>query len=156
MRHRQHPWRDLRVFADWTVEWVSHLPPGRWGRTLHAEKKIQLVDGMTQAERRCTLDHELDHVRHGPVSVGPTWEARIDRASARRLIPLENLIEGLIRVGNPYELAEELWVDVPTLLVRLADLTDEEVARVNDAMADVQTHYPRAETDRDDLEEPAC
>ncbi|WP_153806091.1 hypothetical protein [Nocardia sp. SYP-A9097] len=36
--------------------------------------------------------------------------------------------------GDPYGLAEELWVDVQTLRIRLRHITPAEVVHVNDAL----------------------
>ncbi len=51
--------------------------------------------------------------------------------AARRLIPHEALIDALRWSLDEHELAEELWVDVATVLARLAGLTEQEKADID-------------------------
>lgn len=120
-----HPWRRLRELSDWLLGW-AHLDDDLRGLTHFDAKVIVLDRRLTQAERRCTLAHELEHVERGPVPVDPLLAAReeeaIDRAVARRLITIRHLGEALAWSRDLHEAADELWVDVPTLKARLRGL----------------------------------
>jgi hypothetical protein len=102
--------------------------------------RIWLSRILTQAERRCTLTHELVHRERGPVPEDPLAAAREERVveeiSARRLITLDALVDGLRWTRQPHELAERLWVDEPTLDVRLDTLDRLEAAEVTDLLRD--------------------
>lgn len=120
MKH-PHPWRRLRevwphldlVFAD--------LPAGTWG--LSTPEAIWLDRGLSQAERRCTLEHELVHREWGHVGCqDAATEAAVHRVVARRLVPYALLASALPWAATVEELAEELWVDEETVRVRLAHL----------------------------------
>lgn len=56
--------RDLG--PSWTLAWAD-LPPGTYGLTDHWRQTITLQRGMTYEERRCTIAHEVEHARRGPV-----------------------------------------------------------------------------------------
>lgn len=96
--------------------------------------RIWLCSTLTQAERRCTLTHELVHRERGPVPTDPAAAAReeqiVDEITARRLIALPALVAGLRWTRNPIELAEQLWVDEPTLRTRMDTLDPVEVAEI--------------------------
>jgi len=118
-----HPWRAFRHLADWTLHW-AHLPEGILGHTDHARKIVTLAHGLTQAERRCTIEHERQHVLRGPVA---PWrrereEREVDAAAARQLISLDALVEALAWSDCEHEVADELWVDVAMLRARLEHL----------------------------------
>lgn len=83
---------------------------------------------LTQAERRSVLAHELEHVERGPFPrwMTPREEAAVSAAAARKLIRLHDLGEALAWADHPAEVAEELWVDIPTVRARLAGLTRDE------------------------------
>lgn len=55
-------------------------------------------------------------------------EQIVDEITARRLITVPQLAEGLRWSREPRELAEHLWVDQPTLQTRMATLDPVEVA----------------------------
>lgn len=87
-----------------------------------------MAHGLTQAERRCTIAHETEHIMRGVV---PDWcwpreERAVDRAASRKLITIAALADALAWTQDPAEAAEELWVDVAMLLARLANLTEAE------------------------------
>ncbi|MFI5426108.1 hypothetical protein [Aeromicrobium sp. UC242_57] len=92
---------------------------------------------MTQAERRSTLTHELIHHERGPCSPGSEdrEELIVDREAARRLIDIRKLGETLAWAGSHEEAADELWVDVPTLMTRLAALHPAERAYLKQRLA---------------------
>jgi hypothetical protein len=95
-------------------------------------KGIEIDGTSNQAERRCTLTHEIVHLERGPVPSDPHLAMKEERIveciTARRLISLEKLIDALVwtRLSVDHETAEELWVDLPTLQHRIRDLTDSE------------------------------
>ena len=64
--HPHHPWRRFGELTDWSLRWAE-LPPGVMGRTCHQTKTVTLALGMSQAERRCTIAHETEHIERGPV-----------------------------------------------------------------------------------------
>lgn len=79
---------------------------------------------LLQAERRSALTHELVHIDRGRF---PAWatgreERHVDAAAARYLIDIRDLGEALAWSSDPHEVADELWVDVPTLEARLGHL----------------------------------
>lgn len=83
-----------------------------------------------QAQRRCTLAHELvhDERRIFPADrvLRAREELRVERIAARRLIALEQLVDVLCWTRRTEEVAEELWVDVPMLVALAQSLTDRE------------------------------
>lgn len=125
-----HPWRRFRELVDWTLVW-AHLPEGLLGITDHAAKTVTLAHGMTQVERRCTIAHETEHIRRGPVPAfyWPREERAVDQVVARLLIPdVRRLAEALAWAHHLSEAAEELWVDEATLRARLEGLHPSERA----------------------------
>ena len=137
MEGHHHPWRELRRQEHLTVAFVP-LQPGVWGLT--AGDQIFLDDKLLQVERRCTLEHELEHKARGHQGCQPpAVEADVDRVVSRRLIPIERLLAGLRWAHDELELADELWVDVDTLYARLANLDDRERGLVDEAR---EEHHP--------------
>ena len=132
-----HPWRRLREASDWLVAWAA-LPAGIWGFTDHDARVIVLDGDLTQAQRRCTIAHELEHIARGPVPEDPILLAKeeeaIDRAVARRLIPLAKWLDAVRWSRDPHEIADELWVDVPTLEARIRGLHPSERAALMRAL----------------------
>lgn len=127
----ENPWGRLARLTDWLIAW-AHLPGEVMGLTHHEARVIVLDRRLTQAERRCTLAHELQHVEHGPAPDDPVLiardELRVDRATARRMIPIHALGDALSWSTRDVEVADELWVDVPTLQARLRSLHPSERA----------------------------
>lgn len=125
--------------SDWLLDWAE-LPGGLMGVTDHQQRTITLDSGLLQAERRCTLAHELEHVDRGPAPadavLGAREEATIDRIVARRLIRMEALADALAWAHNHHEAADELWVDEPTLRARLHHLADSERDYLRDRLSD--------------------
>lgn len=118
--------------AEVEVSCTHRLPDHIMG--LQRGARIWLCRTLTQAERRCTLTHELVHRERGPVPADPAAAAReeaiVEEISARRLITLPQLADGLRWSRHPRELAEALWVDQPTLHTRMATLDPLEVAEL--------------------------
>lgn len=119
-----HPWRAFRDLVDWTLEW-AHLPYGVWGLTDFDRRVVTLTHGMSQAERRCTIAHETQHVLRGPVPAAyvAREELVVDQNAARLLLPdVRVLGEELAWAHSLDEAAEQLWVDRDILRVRLEHL----------------------------------
>src|SRR3954465_10701725 len=120
-----HPWRRFAELSDWALQWAE-LAPGVMGLTCHDTRTVTLALGMSQAERRCTIAHETEHILRGPVA---PHEARreellIDDVVSRLLIPsLPELVDALAWAGGHLEAAADaLWVDDYLLQVRLGSL----------------------------------
>jgi hypothetical protein len=121
-----HPWRALRDLDDWTLV-VTDLPDGYWGLTLHGSHTVLITRGLTQAERRCTIAHEIEHIVGGPAPPGRESqdELRARRNAAHKLLPdVRQLADALLWAqGDLVVAAQELWVDVGTLQDRLRLMT---------------------------------
>lgn len=126
-----HPWRAFRALADWRLHWQS-LPAGVFGLTNHAERSVILNASLLQVERRCTIEHERQHILRGPVPPDPWLAAReesaVEQAAARALISLEHLGDALAWSLDVHEVADVLWVDVDTLRTRMQHLHPSERA----------------------------
>jgi len=95
------------------------------GYTDFVAKRVVLAHGLTQAERRCTIAHETEHIRRGSphAMTMAREEVVIDRNVARRLLPDVRAIgEALAWAHSLDEAADELWVDEDTLRARLRHL----------------------------------
>lgn len=129
-----HPWRALRHLETWTLIW-SLLPGDTLGITDWSTRTITLDPRQLQSERRCTIAHEVEHVRRGPLrSRDPVHvareESRVHRTVARQLINLDRLGDALSWSLDPHEVAEALWVDVDTLRTRIDHLHPSERAHL--------------------------
>lgn len=123
-----HPWRAMRDLPGWTVEFRP-IPGPTWGLTDATRGVITIDSGLTQAQRRCTLEHERQHVIAG--HDGPQdarTERAIELAAARMLIDLDDLARELRWAPDEHQLADAIWVDLRTLRTRLAALTAAERA----------------------------
>lgn len=127
--NRYHPWQHLAHLTHLTVRWSRDDAEldGALGWFYVDTDEIVLDARQTQAERRSTLTHELVHAERGDGPCGSVvldarQELVVSRAAARRLIPLRALGEALVWSRDPDEVADELWVDVETLRVRMAHL----------------------------------
>lgn len=133
-----HPWRRLRDLTHVTLLWAD-LGPGMLGLTDHASSTITLALGMNQAQRRCTLAHELLHLEAGPapVALAARDEQRVRRDTARELLPdVHAMGEALAWAHSLPEAAEELWVDVEVLEDRLRWLHPAERGLLQRRLAD--------------------
>lgn len=115
-----HPWRRLRALAHITLAWSDEGPRGV---TNFPAQRITLRRGMTQAERRSTVMHEVLHAERGQVPRGlaAREELRVWKESARLLLPdLEAMADAIAwSQGDVDGAADELWVCPDTLRVRL-------------------------------------
>lgn len=119
-----HPWRLLRSLENVTLAWHDHGPAGK---THFASQTVSLRRGMTQAERRAVLAHELQHVDRGPcqrLNVGKE-ELAVAKQAAYQLLPSVRAIADayVANQGDLEATADDLWVDVATLRIRLEHMT---------------------------------
>lgn len=128
------PWRHLREYHPRVHVHEVELPPGLLGCVDHAAGVIWLDSRLNQAEKRCTLAHELGHLERGPGLCDPghddAEERVIDAWAARLLIPIRDLAKAFQWSAHLPEIAEELWVDEHMLRARLRGLTDTEQDQV--------------------------
>lgn len=137
------PWRALAQLGDVQLRFEDLVDDlGYWDPD---SRTIVLDRNQTQAERRCTLAHELEHVARGDENithVSPVLAARQEIAActraARRLIPLEALISALLWSQDERELAEVLNVDEDTIRVRLLTLTPGEHSVIDERLWDAE------------------
>ena len=123
-----HPWRRLRAQPE--VEVVWEVMPGRLGSTDGA-RVIRMHPHQSQVQRRCTIAHEQAHITLGHVEgASPAEERAADLLAARWLIDMHRLLDALRWAEDLREVADELWVDEPTLMARLDGLTDDERAQI--------------------------
>lgn len=116
-----HPWRAFRALVDWTLEWAD-LPDGLLGFTDFGGKRVVLARGMDQAQRRCTIAHETQHILRGLAECDREEEPVIDKHVARLLLPdLKHVADAMVwHLGDYEKAAGELWVDEEILRMRLA------------------------------------
>ncbi len=140
MTNAHHPWAVFRGLSDWTLRWRK-LPFGTWGETCFDSQTVTLTTGMSQAERRCTIAHETQHILRGPVE--PHEELReellVDRAVSRLLLPsLERVVDSMAWArGDMEAAADDLWVDPLILDVRLSALHLHERRHLNERLREV-------------------
>lgn len=132
------PYEMLAQHPDLTLLF-TRLPEGERGRWYPDLHVIVIDDCLTQAERRCTLMHELVHRMRGDGGTLPdeVLHARQERTChemvARLLIPFPSLQAAMQWGRNPQELADELAVDVETLQARISGLSDLEASALVEA-----------------------
>lgn len=144
-RHPHHPWRRFAGLSDWTLHWTDALPNGTWGRTLFGPRVVLMSTAADQAQRRCTIAHETEHIIRGPLPHGSSSrdilreELAIDRDVARLLVPDVHRVGHALAWAQAHHdvAADELWVDVQTLEVRLSALTKTERAWLDNQLAGV-------------------
>jgi IrrE N-terminal-like domain len=131
-----HPWHKLRALSQVQLSWV--VMPGRLGET-NGVDHIRMHPHQNQAQRRCTLAHELAHIELGHVHGCSLAEERTaGELAARWLIDIGELADAARWARSPEELADELWVDVETIHIRLGALSDAERARYLGVRKDVE------------------
>lgn len=138
-----HPWRAFRELTQVTLRWMQ-LPEGLLGFTDYAASTVTVACGLTQAERRCTIAHETEHVRRGPVTarLEEREERHVDDIVSRRLISFAALAQAMLWARDAEELADELWVDVRTVRARLRGLTPQESIELNRRLGEGELRIP--------------
>lgn len=122
-RHLQQVWPEIQVVVE-----PMHGRLLGWIRY----PVIGLRAGMSGAQRRCTLAHEIVHLERGITDCG-RWAAHEERhvhaVAARRLIRFSDLARAVSEFGpaDHRMLAHALDVDRETLQVRLGQLTEAEL-----------------------------
>lgn len=138
---RHNPWRAMRVdHAEWRIHFAPSLPWGALGVTRWSDRTVWLVHDLTQVERRCILEHERQHILRGVHSCDDVDERAVEQATARALIPLDELLDALRWSRDPCEVADALWVTRDVLVCRVRNLHPAEVA----AVAEVLRHHHAA------------
>lgn len=125
-----HPWRLFRERPQ--LELMQRTLPGDLRGTLLGNV-VTLDSRLLQAERRCAILHELRHHDLGHEGCQPpAVEREVHAWVARMLIPMDLLLDKLAWTESLEELAEECWVDPPTLMARLDGLSvvEREMIRV--------------------------
>lgn len=111
------------------------------GLTCFRTRTVTLAAGMSQAERRCTIAHETQHILRGPVPPGGHLreELEIDRTVASLLIPqVPKVADAMAWARGDLEAtADELWVDDYLLAVRLSALAGPERDYLHQRMGEV-------------------
>lgn len=129
-----HPWRALSRLPEITLRWDR--APGLLGSWHHVTKTITLHPEQSQAQRRCTLTHELVHYERGDVGrCTGLLERTVHEEAARRLITIEALADALVWTQDEWEVAQEVWTDVETARLRIDTLTAEETAYIEARIA---------------------
>lgn len=138
MQHPYHPWRALRALAGWTLHWHDLGDDEHLGETDYDRRTVTLSPGMTQAQRRCTIAHEVAHVERGPVPghLQGREEEAVDVLAARRLITWPDLRDAALWARSVHELADELWVDEATVECRLRHLHPSEKTKLMEVWTD--------------------
>lgn len=129
-----HPWHALRDLPHITVIWteldqISGLTDGI--STIWLDKRL------FQVEKRCSLTHELIHIERGHTSrQSAAVEHQVRAETARRLIPLEELLRHKRWALSIEELADCLWVTPRVLCDRIENLKEPERAMFRSAFCD--------------------
>lgn len=148
-RPPHHPWRAFRALSEWTLRWVDHLPARQLGETSWPDRTVSMAHGQDQAQRRCTIAHETEHILRGSVHEACTdhEERAVEEAVARKLITLEALADALVWCisDDLRELADELWVDMDIVRARLRALTLEEGHELDRRLDHAERQHPAAE-----------
>ncbi|KQN99583.1 hypothetical protein ASF21_12220 [Arthrobacter sp. Leaf234] len=100
----------------------------------HYDRRLNTIyiDPRTSCRtQRCTIVHELIHWEDDDGPCANDWlnnkrELRVEAETARRLISIDAVVDGLLWCIDHSELAEHWDVDVHLVMLRLEVLTDEE------------------------------
>jgi hypothetical protein len=134
------PWRHLRENHPTITVYEYELPGTYLGCTDHDKGLIYVDSRLNQAERRCTLAHEIGHLERGPVPKQPLAAIReelaVDKWAAEKLIRVQDLISAFRWTSDLNEAAEELWVDQNMLLARLRWMSPADRTLLNTYLAD--------------------
>lgn len=129
-----NPWHRLRDLPEIDLLWHDGGPRGLYD---FENQTISLRRGMTVAQRRSTLRHELEHHYRGPFleAVLAHEEKDCEEAAARDLIDIRKLGEVLAYTRDRDTVADELWVDPELVEVRVAHLHPSERAYLKQRLA---------------------
>lgn len=135
-----HPWRELRRLHFVRLHW--QVMQGTLGET-NGIDLVWMHPHQGQAQRRSTMAHELAHIELEHTSgCNGLDESAATLLAARWLIPLPALIDALRWSRSVDEAAEELWVDVTTVRVRLLRLTAAEHQSITEAGVNLPVRAP--------------
>lgn len=144
LRGMYDPWVDLEAhrLAGWRIRWRRLTD--RLGRTHWATRTTDLHPDQDGRQERSTGAHEVVHIERGPIPEGwEEWEERIvDAIAARRLITLDDLVDGMLWAYDVDELAVVLWVDEPTVRARLQNLTEAEGREIQRRLDEAEARFP--------------
>jgi hypothetical protein len=129
-----NPWLEFGKLRDWSLHFVDEIDGDehgeRLGLTCFRTKTVRILNGLSRAERRCTIAHETQHILRGPFRSAHLLreELDIDRSVARLLVPcIQKVGHALAFHRHDVEqIADELWVDEATINVRLSALAPDE------------------------------
>ena len=119
------PWTHMAMFPGAMLHYAD-LPGGEWGLTEFAPRVITLTHGLSAAEARSTLAHELVHLERGPLParaprrVREVEETVCDTIAALRLIPAARLVTLGEQIERHGELAVAAALEVDEFLVQAA------------------------------------
>ncbi|WGX98776.1 hypothetical protein [Nocardioides sp. L-11A] len=138
------PWDDFERYRlqGWKVRWCRL--PDRLGHTTWHDLTVSLDPDQDQPQERGTVTHEVIHLERGPIPEGwEEWEERIvNELAARRLISLDDLVDGMVWAYDVDELAVVLWVDEATVRTRLQTLTEAEGREIQARLDEAETSFP--------------
>lgn len=120
---------DIAWPEGWAVE-HAQLPNGLRGLTIFAERRSVIAGDLHPWQHTATCVHESIHAADGPV---PAWqeareEQRVNRETARRLIPLPALLHTMRETNDARMAAAILEVPVALIYARLQGLHPSERA----------------------------
>jgi hypothetical protein len=134
------PWVDLAENWPHVRVVIEPMAGDLLGEVRDAGLLIALREGTSEAQRRCTLAHELVHLERGIFDCGQ-WEHReelhVHSEVARRLISLSALIEAIRALGGSHDLpalGQHLDVDGDTLGLRFRLLSRAERVAIRRAL----------------------
>ncbi|AJR18459.1 hypothetical protein GUY44_06905 [Pimelobacter simplex] len=142
------PWDDFELHRlnGWKVEWrpLTDLPEDRLGLTTWLDRTMHLDPDQENRQERVTVTHEVVHIERGPAPDGheDREERIVDDLTARRLISLEALAEAMVWAYDVDEVAFVLWVDEPSVRVRLRGLTPEEGRYIQEVVDAAEARFP--------------
>lgn len=120
------PWGDIGERYPSVLVNIRDIWPAR-GAWLPSAGVIFIDSGLSRADRRSVLSHEIAHLDLDHEHRGFPWfdarqEREADMLAARRLITVDGLAEAYACTHDDAELAEILNVDVHTVRVRCEHL----------------------------------
>ncbi len=131
-----HPWRAIRALPHVEVQW-TRLPRKR-GDT-DGRRVIRIHPDQLQVERRVVAAHEGVHVEWDHDEGCTEAEEQAVRAeAARRLIPIQDLLDVLRWAPDWLQAADELWVTVEVFQDRLDALSEVERRMVADLAKEIE------------------